>query len=167
MSKFSPVLRVAGMSALAAGTVFALSGCGALMSAASGAGGSDDVMNLSVGDCFTEAEMNTAMSGGEVSEVPVVDCAESHDSEIFFSHQITGDAYPGDEAVGVEAEEVCYGDNFTNFIGVSYAESEIYAAYLTPTQESWDQADDREVLCYVTTSTTGETVTGTLEAANR
>ncbi|WP_047870153.1 septum formation family protein [Nocardiopsis sp. RV163] len=163
MSNFSPLLRTAGVSALAAGSVFALSGCGALMSFM----GAGNVMELNVGDCFVESEMNTALASGEVSNIPLVDCAEEHDSEFFFSYDMTEAEYPGDSAVQAEADEICTGQNFTDFIGVSYAESEIYVGHLYPTQETWDQFNDREIICYATTSNSGEMVTGTLADANR
>ncbi|NYH53915.1 hypothetical protein HNR06_003504 [Nocardiopsis arvandica] len=166
MSSVSPVLRTVGVSVLAAGAAFSLSGCGALISAL----GVGNVMDLNVGDCFKVAEMDAALGGEEVSDIPLVDCAQEHDSEFFFSHEMTGEEFPGDGTVSTEAEEICYGDNFTSFVGVSYDESEIYAAYLAPTQQTWDQLNDREILCYVTTvepGGSGEPVTGTLEGANR
>ncbi|NKZ01850.1 septum formation family protein [Nocardiopsis alborubida] len=163
MSNFSPILRTAGISVLAAGSVFALSGCGALMSVM----GAGNVMDLNVGECFVEEEMNAALVSGEVSNIPLVDCAEEHDSEFFFAYDMTEGEYPGVEATESQAEELCTGENFTNFIGVSYAESEIYAGHIYPTQETWDQFNDREIICYATTSFSGEMVTGTLEGANR
>ncbi|WP_444962743.1 septum formation family protein [Nocardiopsis sp. M1B1] len=163
MSNFSPLLRTAGVSALAAGSVFALSGCGALMSFM----GAGNVMELNVGDCFVEAQMNTALASEDVSNVPLVDCAEEHDSEFFFSYDMTETTFPGDEATIAQAEETCTGEEFTSFVGVPYAESEIYVGYLYPSQQTWDQFNDREIICYVTTSETGETVTGTLAGANR
>ncbi|CAL9383392.1 septum formation family protein [Nocardiopsis dassonvillei] len=163
MSNFSPLLRTAGVSALAAGSVFALSGCGALMSFM----GAGNVMELNVGDCFVEEQMNTALASGEVSNIPLVDCAEEHDSEFFFAYDMTEAEYPGEDATLTQAEELCTGEEFTNFIGVPYSESEIYAGHLYPTQESWDQFNDREIICYATTSTSGEMVTGTLSGANR
>jgi hypothetical protein len=163
MSNFSPVLRTVGASVLAAGGVLALSGCGVLMSVIGGG----NVMDLNVGDCFVEEEMNTALSSGEVSNIPLVDCAEEHDSEFFFAYDMTEAEYPGDEATRTQAEELCTGEEFTDFVGVEYLESDIYVGHLYPTQQSWDQFDDREIICYVTTSSTDEMVTGTLQGSNR
>ncbi|QUX28171.1 septum formation family protein [Nocardiopsis akebiae] len=129
--------------------------------------GTVDVFSLEVGDCFIESEMETALFSEGISEVPLVDCSQEHDSEFFYSHQLTDAEYPGDSAVQTEADEVCKGENFTGFIGVDYLDSEIYAYYLTPTQDSWDHADDREIICYATTANIGEMVTGTLAGANR
>ncbi|WDZ92159.1 septum formation family protein [Nocardiopsis sp. HUAS JQ3] len=161
MSNFSPLLRTVGVSALAAGSVFALSGCGALMSFM----GAGNVMELNVGDCFVEEEMNTALASEDVSNVPLVDCAEEHDSEFFFSYEMTDAEYPGDEATMAQAEEVCLGENFTDFVGVPATESELYVGYLHPSQQTWDSYNDREIICYV--NTFGEMVTGTLAGANR
>ncbi|WP_150250541.1 septum formation family protein [Nocardiopsis deserti] len=161
MSNFSPLLRTAGVSVLAAGSVFALSGCGALMSFM----GAGNVMELNVGDCFVEEQMNTALASGEVSNIPLVDCAEEHDSEFFFAYDMTEAEYPGDQATEAQAEEVCLGESFTDFVGVSSAESEIYVGHLYPSQQTWEQLNDREIICYV--NTPGEMVTGTLAGANR
>lgn len=159
---FSPALRAAGISLLASGSIFALSGCGALMSAL---GEEGNVMVLNVGDCFNEEAMNTALLDSEVTDVPLVDCSEEHDSEFFHSHQMTGDEYPGEGEIQGQADERCTGDAFTDFVGVSYDESEIYVSYLSPTQESWEKLEDREILCYL--NVPGEKVTGTLEGSNR
>ncbi|MCP3016365.1 septum formation family protein [Nocardiopsis dassonvillei] len=161
MSNFSPLLRTAGVSVLAAGSVCALSGCGALMSFM----GAGNVMELNVGDCFVESEMNTALASEDVSNVPLVDCAEEHDSEFYFAYDMTEAEYPGEDATMTQADELCTGENFTDFVGVPYAESEIYAYYLYPSQQTWEHYNDREIICYV--NTPGEMVTGTLAGANR
>ncbi|MEE2035889.1 septum formation family protein [Nocardiopsis sp. CT-R113] len=161
MSSVSPTLRATGLSALAIGSVLALSGCGAITSLLGGG----NVFEIGVGDCFTESEMDAAFAGGEVSDIPLVDCAEEHDSEVYFTEDLPEGDYPGSDSINTSTEEICYGDNFTDFVGVPYPESEIYVATLSPTEDSWNRADDREVVCYVVTD--GETVTGTLAGANR
>ncbi|MFI6575129.1 septum formation family protein [Nocardiopsis sp. NPDC050513] len=160
MPSVSPVVRAALVSATAAGAVLSLSGCGALISALGGG----NAFELAVGDCFVEDEMFGAGSDSEVSDVPLVDCAEPHDSEIYYLYDMEGDAYPGQEAAWAEADETCQGQAFTDFVGVAYPDSEIYTGSLTPTQESWDQLSDREIVCYVFTE---EMVTGSLQGANR
>ncbi|WP_433698159.1 septum formation family protein [Nocardiopsis sp. CA-288880] len=157
----SPALRATGLSALALGSVLALSGCGAITSLIGGG----NVFEISVGDCFVESEMNAAFATGEVSDVPLVECTEEHDAEVYYTEDLPEGDFPGTESVDASTEEICYGDNFTDFVGVSYDESEIYAGALYPTEESWNQLDDREVACYLITQ--GEMVTGTLAGANR
>ncbi|MFD3685495.1 septum formation family protein [Nocardiopsis sp. NPDC058631] len=162
MSSVSPTLRATGLSALAIGSVLALSGCGAITSLL---GGQGNVFDLSVGECFTATELNNAFASEEVSELPIVDCSEEHDSEIYYIEDLPEGDYPGDEFVSTEWEEICLGDNFTDFIGVPWEESEIDASALMPTQETWEQLDDREITCYATSS--GEMLTGSLSGANR
>ncbi|MFI6575128.1 septum formation family protein [Nocardiopsis sp. NPDC050513] len=123
------------------------------------------VFDLNVGDCFIEADMNTAFMSGGVSEIPILSCEEQHDSEIFYAYDIASDTFPGEDAVQTEATSTCQGQIFTDFIGVEYATSEIYVSYLVPTSGSW-ASGDREVICYAKTLN-GELVTGTFEGANR
>lgn len=104
---------------------------------------STDVFSLRVGDCLLDAgSMDT-----EVSEAPTVPCAEAHDFEAYAAQDIEGDAFPGDEAVATQAEQVCY-DAFTPFVGMSYEESVLNFNYFVPTASSWE-AGDREILCLI------------------
>lgn len=144
--------------ATAAGTTaLALSGCGIVQQLAGGGG--DDVFDLQVGDCLAESVGSEA-----VSSVETVDCDEPHYSEIYSSIILDDGPYPGDAAVQTTAEEECSAD-FESFIGMEYAYSELWFEYLQPTQETWDQMDDREVICMVY-DPAGDTV-GTLAGANR
>ena len=63
---------------------------------------------------------------------------------------------------------------FTEFVGVDYYESTLDFWWMTPTEETWTQANDRLVQCIVyepdPADATGETsleVTGSLEGAAR
>jgi hypothetical protein len=161
MSSSSPVLRSVALSALAAGAAVTLSACGAVTQILAGA--DNNVFDLNVGDCFIDSEMEAVLVGEEVTEVPLVDCAEPHDSEFFHSHQMEDGDYPGDEAVNAAATEQCEGQAFTDFVGLPWDESALYALPLTPTEESWNQIDDREILCYV--HNPDEMVTGTMQGA--
>ncbi|MCY9782429.1 septum formation family protein [Nocardiopsis sp. EMB25] len=160
MSSVSPAIRTTLVSATAVGAVLGLSGCGALLSVIGGG----NVFELNVGDCFVEEELNAAFGSEKVSDVPLVDCAEPHDSEFFYAEDMAEGDFPGEAAVDAAVEDVCYGDNFTDFVGVPYTESEIYAGALFPDATGWENFDDREIICYVFTE---EMVTGTLEGANR
>ncbi|KOX24237.1 septum formation family protein [Nocardiopsis sp. NRRL B-16309] len=147
MPSCSPALRTAALSTLAVGAAVVLSGCGVVTQILGGA--DNNVFELNVGDCFIESEMSAVLGGGEVSEVPLVDCAEPHDAEFFFSHEMPDGDYPGDAAVTAEGSQVCEGQAFTDFVGVPYEESLLHSYALTPTEESWNTLDDREVICYV------------------
>lgn len=186
MSDFIPVVRTASLSLLAAGAVISLSACGIVQTAletqqdiaanggaseaedASETGGASegenqDVMDVRVGDCFNEEEMNTALLGEEITGIPVIDCSEPHDSEFFHSEILPEGDYPGDEEIENTAIETCEGSAFTDFIGLEWYDSEFFAGYLYPVAEGWAMGD-REILCYVISD---PSTTGTLEASGR
>ncbi|QVQ53310.1 septum formation family protein [Spiractinospora alimapuensis] len=154
-----PIPRVARRVALATAagtTALALSGCGIIQELAGGGG--DDVFDLQVGDCLADT------IGTEVSSVETLDCNEPHYYEVYSSIIMEDGAFPGDSAVSTTAEDECVAD-FESFIGVEYAYSEIWMESLRPTQETWDNMDDREILCMVY-DPDGDTI-GTLANANR
>ncbi len=118
-----------------------------------------DVFSLRVGDCLNSAELAT-----EVETVPTVPCDEPHDTEIFGSTMLPDGDFPGNDAVETAAHDYCLPE-FERFIGLPYDSSEIYYQPFMPSEESWNGADDREVLCLAVDEAGG--VTGTLEGANR
>jgi hypothetical protein len=105
-------------------------------------GGDVGAFRLQVGDCLAQEAV------GDVESVPVVPCAEPHDSELYHSFDLPGTEYPGEEAIIESAQQGCF-DAFETFIGASY-ESSIYdISYLYPVEESWNKLNDRTVLCGV------------------
>jgi hypothetical protein len=97
-----------------------------------------------------------------VSEVPVVPCDQPHDEEVFFDFLLTGDEYPGEEAIQTEADNTCLVE-FERFVGLAYDSSTLdYYAY-RPSEESWTQLSDRAVSCVIF-DPAGQ-VTGTLAGA--
>ena len=131
-----------------------------------GAGSRDvDVMDVTVGDCFFEDEMNTALGSDAVNSIPVVECTDPHDAEVFHVEDLPAGDFPGETSVQSSMEDICTGTAFESFIGVDYQVSSIYVGGLKPTEQTWDQLDDREILCYAI-SDTGST-SESLEGANR
>jgi hypothetical protein len=96
-----------------------------------------NVFALAVGDCFG------GTVDGEVSDVPVVDCDEPHESQVFGLLDVPGDSLP----IGTESYEQGCLDLFESAIGTPFDTSVVYLSMLYPTQASWDQGD-REVVCY-------------------
>jgi glycine cleavage system aminomethyltransferase T len=135
-----------GLLALVAATV---SGCGG-----------DDVMALEKGDCLNAADLD---SNTAVSDVTVIDCADPHDAEIFAELTLDDPEFPGEEALQTRAVELCRPE-FEEFVGLPYDDSELYYSALTPTRESWEQADDRKAQCILLSD---EPVEGTLAGAGR
>lgn len=139
-------MRRTGALALAA--VLLLAGCTAPSDG-------DDVFSIAVGDCLNDAGVPD-----EVTTLPIVDCAEPHDSEVFARLEVTGAAFPGAAELQQELVEYCRGDVFTAFIGVAFADSRYGTRGYFPTEESWANGD-RELLCTVVDES-GAQLTGTL-----
>lgn len=161
-------LRVAAAAALSCTALIALSGCSLL-------GGADeperdesgdvteasdaDAFSIRVGDCLETMDW----SAEGFSTVPVIPCAEEHESEVYAAVDLPDGDYPGDESVATQADEYCYGE-FQGFVGVAWEDSAFDYGYLSPSPESWDQGD-REVLCMIM-DPNGLT-TGSLSGAGR
>lgn len=111
--------------------LLALAGCG-----------QGNVFELSVGDCFDDPSVTE-----QVSDVPLVDCAEPHHNEVFEVFELADGDHPGVDAVEAAAGEGCLAA-FEPFVGAPYATSELYLGWLSPTEDSWD-GGDREVVCYL------------------
>ena len=134
----SPALAVIIVSA------FLTIGCSAERDA-SGAiesAGSLDAFTMQVGDCFDDA----VLGGGEISDVPGVPCSTPHDNEVYALFDIPGTKFPGVDAIGELADDGCL-ERFEAAIGLNYQESVIAITTMYPSQGSWDQKGDREVIC--------------------
>lgn len=117
-----------------------------------------DVMILAVGDCLNEW---TTDYDDTVSSVPIVDCDEPHDFEVYYEGVVdeSGD-YPGEDELSDMVDEGCV-DAFEDFVGSPYATSALYQTSLWPTEEGWEQGS-RDYLCLVG-HMDGSQSTGTLE----
>jgi hypothetical protein len=155
----------------AASAVALLSGCSAITDLFGGdtpvrdpeseeitEGGDIDVFTLAIGDCFNDT------TEAQVSELPVVPCAEPHDNEIYFEYEMPEGEFPGDEAITTAAEENCL-PQFEAFVGISYDASVLEYNYLTPTEGGWDTYGDRMIQCLVYEP--DAQVEGTLQGAAR
>jgi len=103
--------------------------------------GAVDAFEVRVGDCFDDE----AFESTEISELPGVPCSEAHDNEIYATFDLAGE-WPGEESVESLAFEGCH-DRFAEAIGKSYEESVIDYTAIFPSQGSWKQRQDREVIC--------------------
>ncbi|MFC4556249.1 septum formation family protein [Georgenia faecalis] len=115
------------------------------------------VLELEVGDCLRSPDLEAE----EVSTVETLECSEPHDAEVYAELTFDGDEYPGTSTVQADSEEFCLAE-FEPYVGIAYEESEIYMTTMYPTEESWDQADDRTALCILLPQ---EDVTESLEGA--
>jgi hypothetical protein len=104
---------------------------------AAGCSSEGNVFALGVGDCFG------GQAGGEISDVPIVECSEPHESEVYSVWDVEGESLP----IGTSSfEEGCL-ERFEAAIGAPFESSVVYSSIIFPTSDSWDQGD-REVICY-------------------
>lgn len=98
---------------------------------------------IQVGDC-----LNLPSEYSEVQSVEGIPCSQAHSAQAYAVFDLVGfgDAFPGSAALEEQVTGGCY-DRFEGFVGVPYEESELYIRTLEPTEESWAQLDDREVIC--------------------
>ncbi|MBX9471731.1 septum formation family protein [Microcella sp.] len=95
---------------------------------------------LTVGMCVNDADLGDFLWG-----LPVVDCDEPHDSEIYEIVDLPAGDYPGDDTVYALSDELCF-QAFEAYVGLPYDESELYFLFYSPDKRSWG-VDDRAVVC--------------------
>jgi len=103
---------------------------------------SGPVAVLNVGDCTGDIDL----SGASMTSVPSVPCTEPHYYEVHASVPVTGELYPGLDALATQAKTVCSA-SFTAFVGVEAAYSRFSSAYLAPDEASWAAPANRVITC--------------------
>ena len=123
-----------------------------------------EIPDLAVGDCF-----DTAATSGQTTlyRIPVVACTTAHGGEIYAEttapDSLAKDgATPSQQALWDAADAYCYPE-FTKFVGMRWAQSELRYWPIAPSEQSWAEGD-RRILCVVESE---QPVTGTLEGAER
>lgn len=164
--------RALALAGTAIALSIALSGCSAINQIlGSGSGDADrdeetgqvtdsaniDVFSLKVGDC----KMSSAT--GEIQDVDVVPCTESHDEEVYYEFKMDDGEF-SEEAVDAATQE-CVGDAYTSFVGVAWDDSTLDVYPITPTQRTWDELNDRVIQCVI--SDPAGPVEGSLKGAAR
>lgn len=112
-----------------------------------------DVFDLQVGHCMNSADITSE----QLLTAPTVSCRSSHDLEIFATVEMEGTDYPGPDAATNFAKEWCH-SQFEGFVGAPYENSRLTVSWIHPSRSSWEQRDDRTVLCILGSP---EAVTGT------
>ncbi len=124
-----------------------------------GVGGEEtSVFDLEVGDCFSA-------SGDPVATVTVIDCEDAHIYEVFavFDHEADdAQAYPGDDAILEYADSRCQ-PLFEDYVRTDYQTSIYWITSVTPSEETWDNGDDREIVCTLKLGEAGDETTGSAE----
>ena len=106
-------------------------------------GGEVGAFRVRLGDCMVDP------GEGMIESVEAVPCADPHDLEIYHAFNLVGSSadYPSD--MDMQADNGCY-NAFEPFVGKSYESSVYDYMIITPTEQSWKELDDREVLCALT-----------------
>ena len=99
----------------------------------------------------------------EVERLPIIACTEPHTHEIYATIESTDPVFPGVEALGEFAQIECL-EAFEPFVGASPFDSVLSYTWLVPTLGSWNDEDDREILC-VLMHRDGSPMVGTMRGA--
>jgi hypothetical protein len=118
---------------------------GLTMLAVTGVACSDSVPTAEEGACIEELSLV-----GNISELPTVDCDEDHAAQVVGLFDHDGDDFPGDSEIEEEAEERC-AELFEDFVGAPVEETSLSFGAIHPTEETWEEADDRETICVANT----------------
>ncbi len=103
-------------------------------------GGEVDVFSFEVGDCFSDP------GGDTVESLPLVSCAEEHAVEVYALFDLADGEFPGTEVVGDLSNEGCL-ERFDAYVGIAYADSVYDINTIFPTENTWNNLFDREVIC--------------------
>lgn len=135
----------------------------------SGGGVSTSVFAVRPGQCFVAPKDVKA----ELSNLDQVPCTRPHTQEAYalVNYQPAGTgpsaasgAYPGADALDKFAKGAC-AQRFTNYVGVDYLDSKLFYTYLLPSARSWEQDNDRTILCFITT--TGGSLTASVKGSRK
>lgn len=108
-------------------------------------GGELGVFAVQEGDCINFPDADDL-----VDAFDAVACDEPHDGEIYELFDIEGfDDFPGDAAVSTEGSDGCL-TAFETFVGIDYNSSIFFFTFFSPTEDTWNELDDREVICVLT-----------------
>lgn len=106
-------------------------------------GGEVGAFRIQLGDCIETPPV------GEFESLAAAPCSEPHESEVFHALMLADrTTFPGTETISQEAADGCY-SAFTGFVGQTYEYSSLDFSTIGPTKATWDEFDDREVLCVV------------------
>jgi Septum formation len=106
-----------------------------------------DVFDLKVGDCIDLPTTDEA-----VSQVQHQPCTSVHDAEIFLNltdPTAAGQPFPGSDQFRSQVIAQCV-PAATQYMGTSFeARTDLDVGWFRPTEDSWDQKNDRVITCYL------------------
>ena len=109
-------------------------------------------LEVSAGECLFVTEGLAA----QVADLPVIDCTKPHTHEIFATViDKTDQVFPGMATLEQLAETRCYGE-FEGYVGISPFDSSLFVTWIVPSLGSWNDKDDRSILCVLGPSKGGQ-----------
>ncbi len=94
------------------------------------------VQDLSAGTCFND----TSTAGQDVSEFDPLDCDAAHDSEVFYTFDVSVEGEYDKEAVFFEVDDTCFA-HFEEYVGVAFNDSEVWFYHFGPNEASWIEGE--------------------------
>jgi len=125
--------RTPPTAVLAAGAL----GMGAIL----GGCASTSALALTEGDCLVRP-----VDDAPVTDVTTTSCTDAHDAEVVGVTTVRGDDLPQSDVLDAQAQDDCL-QAFQAYVGIDYPSSSLDLTWMVPTRESWDTADDREIVC--------------------
>lgn len=114
------------------------------------AGVSTSPSNIDAGDCFNEYVYRD--SADFLQQITtIVGCDGPHDREAYFRTEYPADdddPAPPEDTLIRWAQGACL-DEFESFVGLEYVLSALEIGAIVPTFETWTNAGDRNVICFV------------------
>lgn len=98
--------------------------------------------DLEVGMCLNDANLPERFSS-----IPLVDCTQPHDSEVFAIVALADGVYPSDDEIFRLADDACY-EEYEPYVGINYDVSYYYFSYYWPDKNSW-ASGERDIICVV------------------
>ena len=107
--------------------------------------GAPGVFTANPGECIDSIDPSTMIS-----------CDDPHDREVFYTYNIDDTEFPGEEALQEEVRAECSAQ-FEAYVGAPYEESSFEVSSMYPSEATFSQAGDTEVICLLDSA---EPVTG-------
>jgi len=102
---------------------------------------------LPVGECVKQpGGWSDEAADLATDQVTRISCDETHWGQVYYRGRLTGNVYPGESAIQVEAEDLCYSYAAAANLDAAYID-EAYVSTFLPTRASWREAD-RTVTCF-------------------
>lgn len=124
------------------------------------------VFSIEPGQCFVTPTTVKA----DLDKVDRTPCSAPHTQEAYATVRYTAadgstpEDYPGAAALTTFAQSAC-AQRFGPYVGVSYLDSKLFFTFLLPSARSWQQGDDRTIVCLVTT--TGARITSSVKGSRQ